>query len=441
MAKAQILRVMDRSPVRQLQADARWGTGFEALLALRVLNGGLAFDEFERGGDLCEVVSRGLPTTVITALERLRTQTGEHWSALLALAARVEPSCDVAGLLAVIEGVEPTELKLAMMRSDRGAPGSESSLSPDVFHAAAAGDHGAVEHLLQRAETGGWDTDIRPLLGIPATTLAALVFEAIRDLPQVCYLQGEDDLGLLERNAGKAQASLAGPEEVAAVIERLTYGVQYRQEPGVARVLLIPTLVHRPWTLIETFADTKLFCYPARSDSELSAPDAVLIGIYRALGDGTRLRLLRRLAAGSATMGRLSAELELAKSTVHEHLLSLRTAGLVRAIVGGGYEIEPELPDLNWLLKEFLGLEMRRECEGCGAGLDLDGVAYICSYECTFCESCAESRKRICPNCGGELVLRPRRNAAKAVRRVAMGSYKRARVPTSPGRRDGGGTR
>ncbi len=404
-----------------------------------MLNGGLAFDEFDRGGDFSQAVLEGLPSTVTTALERLRTPTGEHWSALLALAARVDPSCDVAGLVAVIEDLEPTELKLTMMGSDRGSPGSESSLSPDVFHAAAAGDHAAVDHLLQRAETGGWDSDVRPLLGIPAPTLAALVLEAIRDLPQVCYLQHEDDLGLLERNAVKTEASLAGPEEVAAVIERLTYGVQYRQEPGVARVVLIPTLVYRPWTLIEAFADTKLFCYPARPDSELSAPDAVLIGIYRALGDGTRLRLLRRLAAGSATVGRLSAELELAKSTVHEHLLSLRSAGLVRVIVGGGYEIEPELPDLNWLLKEFLGLEMRRECEGCGAGLDLGGVAYICSYECTFCESCAESRKRICPNCGGELVLRPRRNAARAMRRVATQSHSRVRVPTSPGRRDGGG--
>jgi hypothetical protein len=37
------------------------------------------------------------------------------------------------------------------------------------------------------------------------------------------------------------------------------------------------------------------------------------------------------------------------------------------------------------------------------------GVAMICTYECTFCEKCAADMKDICPNCGGELVRRPRR--------------------------------
>jgi hypothetical protein len=138
-----------------------------------------------------------------------------------------------------------------------------------------------------------------------------------------------------------------------------------------------------------------------------------LIGIYRALGDGTRLRILRRLAGGTATVGRISEELGLAKSTVHEHLLSLRTAGLVRLPASGGFELVPELPDLNWMLKEFLGLEMRRQCERCSAPLEPDGVAYICSYECTFCRSCADVVGGKCPNCAGELVLRPRRSATR----------------------------
>ncbi len=54
-------------------------------------------------------------------------------------------------------------------------------------------------------------------------------------------------------------------------------------------------------------------------------------------------------------------------------------------------------------------LEMRKTCEKCGAALATDGAAFICSYECTFCASCAEQMKHVCPNCGGELVPRPRR--------------------------------
>jgi hypothetical protein len=52
---------------------------------------------------------------------------------------------------------------------------------------------------------------------------------------------------------------------------------------------------------------------------------------------------------------------------------------------------------------------MRETCERCGAGLVLDGLAYVCSFECTFCEACADQLERVCPNCGGELARRPRR--------------------------------
>ena len=56
-----------------------------------------------------------------------------------------------------------------------------------------------------------------------------------------------------------------------------------------------------------------------------------------------------------------------------------------------------------------MALELRGRCERCGAGLAPDGDARICSYECTFCPDCAEALAGVCPNCGGELVPRPRR--------------------------------
>ncbi len=57
-----------------------------------------------------------------------------------------------------------------------------------------------------------------------------------------------------------------------------------------------------------------------------------------------------------------------------------------------------------------MSLEMRESCERCGAGLAKDSAdARICSYECTFCGTCSEAMEQRCPNCGGELVRRPRR--------------------------------
>ncbi|MBK7534306.1 MAG: DUF1272 domain-containing protein [Myxococcales bacterium] len=60
-------------------------------------------------------------------------------------------------------------------------------------------------------------------------------------------------------------------------------------------------------------------------------------------------------------------------------------------------------------------LELRPGCECCDRDLPPDGLgAFICSFECTFCEDCAQRKLGgSCPNCGGELVPRPRRPASK----------------------------
>ena len=60
-------------------------------------------------------------------------------------------------------------------------------------------------------------------------------------------------------------------------------------------------------------------------------------------------------------------------------------------------------------------LQLRPNCECCNRDLPPgSGDALICSFECTFCRTCANSiLKGRCPNCGGELVSRPRRPAAK----------------------------
>jgi uncharacterized protein len=54
-------------------------------------------------------------------------------------------------------------------------------------------------------------------------------------------------------------------------------------------------------------------------------------------------------------------------------------------------------------------LELRPNCECCDRDLPPEsGDARICTYECTFCATCAETvLKGVCPNCGGNLVARP----------------------------------
>jgi hypothetical protein len=59
-------------------------------------------------------------------------------------------------------------------------------------------------------------------------------------------------------------------------------------------------------------------------------------------------------------------------------------------------------------------LDIRPNCECCDRDLpNGDPAARICTFECTFCADCAETRfDGACPNCSGDLVLRPTRPAS-----------------------------
>lgn len=74
---------------------------------------------------------------------------------------------------------------------------------------------------------------------------------------------------------------------------------------------------------------------------------------------------------------------------------------------------------------------MKGICEGCSVSLAPDGDAYICSHECTFCQNCFISNRKVCPNCAGELVRRPRRlnvSTAGASARRSSGDIPRLSV-------------
>ncbi len=58
-------------------------------------------------------------------------------------------------------------------------------------------------------------------------------------------------------------------------------------------------------------------------------------------------------------------------------------------------------------------LTLKPNCECCAADVPPDSLdARSCSFECTFCKDCSDAIfGGTCPNCGGELLRRPRRPA------------------------------
>ncbi len=58
-------------------------------------------------------------------------------------------------------------------------------------------------------------------------------------------------------------------------------------------------------------------------------------------------------------------------------------------------------------------LKLKPNCECCDTDLPPSATnARICTFECTFCADCADAIfGNTCPNCGGDLVVRPVRPA------------------------------
>jgi DNA-binding transcriptional ArsR family regulator len=66
---------------------------------------------------------------------------------------------------------------------------------------------------------------------------------------------------------------------------------------------------------------------------ELDAPE--LTAVFHALGDPTRRRMLRELAAGERTVGQLAQPFAISLAAASKHIKALEGAGLIRREVRG----------------------------------------------------------------------------------------------------------
>lgn len=122
-------------------------------------------------------------------------------------------------------------------------------------------------------------------------------------------------------------------------VERTTNGIRLVPEQKVRHIVLAPSYFGRPYNSLTKVGDTQTVCYPI-SDAALGAadrlsPPASTVRLYRALGDESRLRILRLLVESDRYLTEIANELDLSKPTIKHHLAQLRAAGLVTLIEQG----------------------------------------------------------------------------------------------------------
>jgi DNA-binding transcriptional ArsR family regulator len=148
----------------------------------------------------------------------------------------------------------------------------------------------------------------------------------------------------------------------AELIERTTGGIRWLPEAGVRRLILAPSYFSRPYNFVMSAGDWRLFGYPVSDDAleatdPLAAPSAV-VRLHRALGDSTRLKILKLLAGRDLYLTEIAQQLELSKPTIKHHLALLRAAGLVTITESGSvvyYTLRRNrLDDASTDIKRFL---------------------------------------------------------------------------------------
>ena len=265
---------------------------------------------------------------------------------------------DAASLVALLRTIPDETIVRLILGEDLRDPERA-----EIAEHAIAGDEAAIDVMMERFvahlghEKKQWYSEIyRDPHSVIEPAVAVLtawlpVFQTVEG--RVAAMIKRD----VELRAGD-RATL-GPFDL---IEQTTGGIRWLSEPGVRRVILAPSYFARPYNFLLGSADWRVFGYPI-SDAAIDAADPLapppsVVRLHRALGDDTRLRILRLLRDRDLYLTEIAQQLDLSKPTIKHHLALLRSAGLVTVTEAGTviyYSLRPaRLDDASSEIKRFL---------------------------------------------------------------------------------------
>jgi DNA-binding transcriptional ArsR family regulator len=233
---------------------------------------------------------------------------------------------------------------------------------PNVMRAALGGDPEAQAEFLRTSypEYEPWTEYLRALFASdPDASKAELIDVLEAWAERVWKPESLTIQPIIDRDAD-AKRALVRELPLDRFITTATNGVEFEPRPGIERVVMIPSFVGRPLVSWAEVGETILISYPVADESvtaETDAPPLRLVRLSKALGDEKRLRILRVLSDGEKSLMELAEMFGVAKTTMHHHMIILRTAGLVSVVVGQKrYRLRTEtVPDVGALLSGYLG--------------------------------------------------------------------------------------
>jgi DNA-binding transcriptional ArsR family regulator len=191
---------------------------------------------------------------------------------------------------------------------------------------------------------------------------------AVRD--QLVYLLSEWDhqyfrhvepeiLSALHADA-ESKRAIQGTTNPIDFAEQVTNGLHFEPVEELKKIILIPQYHYQPANTYAFFGKSLVCEYSVDAQHlEEGEPSPSLYRLTRCIADKSRLRILRFLAKEPRSYIEVVRHMGLAKSTVYDHIINLRAAGLIRAYVSGRsithYSLREESFDqLRIKLDEFI---------------------------------------------------------------------------------------
>jgi DNA-binding transcriptional ArsR family regulator len=311
-----------------------FGLAYEFLISMLIWNDDREQYPYEIGNEWFEAARAKVSPELLKAIERLGNCSDRGWINLLGLAYECAPPKDVPTFIEHVRATDALELRLHMIgyyqrRTRRTTP-------LDVILQAAEGDVEAQRQFLKISfrEDSDWQEKLRYIFSIDPETMKSAFLDIFSAWYEQVFCEMEFQvLPILQRDATAKQA-LKATMPLERLIETATNGLEYVPEPSLRKVLLIPSFIERPWNNFSEYHDMKIYCYPVTDESvakDSTIPPARLVRLYKALADERRLRILKMLMTRSYSLQEIADEFGVAKTTMHHHLATLRTAGLVLA--------------------------------------------------------------------------------------------------------------
>ncbi len=316
---------------RELHVGSEASSAYELLLSLAAYLQPDAYTTLEEP-PLATRGSTELSKAFRQAVDKVGDHSGRAWLQLLPLVREPALCGSSDELLERIEAVPPEELRLTLL----GLFG-ECGMRPgaqDLIRAAAAGDAKAIRTLT--ADPDYFDGKGRQMASLFAlnerqTRSQALV--VLRRWHAEMFSRRETTLRpILERDADAKRLLLESVPGERAI--EIASGIEWGAMPGVQDVVLVPQLALRPWVIFIQHDSTGILCHPVAAESmteDPSAPPSHTLRIFKALADERRLRTLQALPPEGASLQDMTERFGWPKTTVHHHLLVLRSVGLVRS--------------------------------------------------------------------------------------------------------------